>query len=195
MNRRQFLGGALTAAVSGSSLTALSNLAAQSSAPGSKPPDFQRKIKLGVVGNGGRGSWIAKLFQSHGGYEMRAVADYFQEVADKCGDELGVDKARRFSTLSGYRKLIGHVRLQGAESAYSGEVTNLYEAGAVRNIADFYRRITGGSFENATVARAVDGVLTTILSREAAMRCVQLKMDEVIRENRRLELDLRGLKS
>jgi len=27
------------------------------------------------------------------------------------------------------------------------------------------------------------------------MRCVQLKMDEVIRENRRLELDLKGLKT
>src|ERR1039458_770834 len=30
----------------------------------------------------------------------------FQEVADQCGDKLGVDKARRFSTLSGYKRLL-----------------------------------------------------------------------------------------
>ena len=57
-----------------------------------------------MVGNGGRGSWIAGLFKEHGGYEMHAVADYFQPVADRCGDALGVDKSRRFSGLSGYKK-------------------------------------------------------------------------------------------
>jgi predicted dehydrogenase len=41
------------------------------------------QIKLGVVGCGGRGLWIAKLFKAHGGYEMYAVADYFQHVGDK----------------------------------------------------------------------------------------------------------------
>jgi predicted dehydrogenase len=64
------------------------------------------RVKLGVIGCGGRGDWIAKLFAENGGYEMHAVADYFQEVADACGDALGVDKSRRFSGLSGYEKLI-----------------------------------------------------------------------------------------
>lgn len=63
-------------------------------------------MKLGVVGCGGRGSWIANLFRKHGGYEMHAVADYFPEVAQKCGQALGVDPARCFSTLSGYRRVI-----------------------------------------------------------------------------------------
>ena len=67
---------------------------------------MDRKIKVGVVGNGGRGAWIAGLFAKHGGYEMHAVADYFQEKADRCGDAIGVDKSRRFSTLSGYKQLI-----------------------------------------------------------------------------------------
>ena len=407
LNRRQFLGGALTVAASASSLAALPGLAAEGSPPESKPVEFQRKIKLGVIGNGGRGAWIAKLFQKHGGYEMHAVADYFQEVADKCGGELGVAKARRFSTLSGYKKLIesgveavaletppyffpeharvaveaglhvymakpvavdvpgaldilaagkratenkrcflvdyqlptdphnleiakqirageigkpaiissryfgggwpdpprteteesrfqhliwcndialggshhvnacihsidgvlwvlgkrpvsaagfshiardhphsdshdviavsfvfadglvwdhcgrhlnnlypfesgalihgttgfaqvaygGRVQLKGHENAYSGEVVNLYEAGAVRNIADFYRHVTEGRFENTTVSRAVDGTLTTILSREATRRRARLTMEEVIQENRRLELNLKGLKA
>ena len=88
--RRQFLG----------SVTAASAIAPiVSRAQDAKPPAFTRKIKLGVVGNGGRGAWIAGLFQKHGGYEMHAVADYFQTVADRCGDALGVDKARRFSGL------------------------------------------------------------------------------------------------
>jgi myo-inositol 2-dehydrogenase/D-chiro-inositol 1-dehydrogenase len=65
-----------------------------------------RTVKLGIVGCGGRGGWIAGLFKKHGGYEMHAVADYFQTVADKSGEKLGVDKARRFSGLSGYKKLI-----------------------------------------------------------------------------------------
>ena len=407
LNRRQFLYGALTLAASAPTFTALTSLAAETAAQDSKPPRFERKIKLGVIGNGGRGAWIARLFLKHGGYEMHAVADYFQEVADRCGDELGVDKARRFSTLSGYRRLIesgveavaletpphffpeharaaveaglhvymakpvavdvpgaleilaagkkatekgrcflvdyqlptdphnveiarrisageigkpavvtsryfgggwpdpprtatlesrlqrlvwcndtalggshhvnacihavdsvlwvlgkrptiasgfsriardnphsdshdvlaisyafpdgvvwdhcgrhlnnlypfecaalihgstgfaqvsygGSVRLKGPENAYSGEVIDLYEAGAARNIAVFYRHIIEGQFENTTVSRAVDGVLTTIMSREAAMRRGQLSMDDLIKENRRLDIDLKGLKT
>src|SRR5512141_1462275 len=106
LNRRQFLGGALGVATSAASLATFSSLAAEAPPPEPKPVEFQRKIKLGVIGNGGRGAWIAGLFQKHGGYELYAVADYFQEVADKCGDKLGVDQARRFSGLSGYRKLM-----------------------------------------------------------------------------------------
>ena len=407
LNRRRFLGGVLMATASASSLTAVPGPAEESASRESKPAEYERKIKLGVVGNGGRGAWIAKLFQKHGGYQVYAVADYFQQVADECGDELGVDKARRFSTLSGYRKLIesgveavaletppyffpeharaavaaglhvymakpvavdvpgaleilatakmatatqrcflvdyqlptdphnleiareigagqigkptvvssrcfdagypdpprtdteesrlrhliwvnditlggshhlsacihavdavlwvlgkrparatgfsqiardnphgdshdalavsytfadglvwdhcgrhlnnnypyecaalihgttgyaqvsyvGRVRLLGPETAYAGEVKDLYAAGAVRNIAAFYRHITEGHFDNATVPRAVDGVLTTLLSREAAMRRVQLSMDDLMKDGRRLQLELKGLKT
>ena len=68
--------------------------------------DEKQKIKLGLVGCGGRGKWIAGLFQGHGGYEISAVTDYFQSVADAAGDALAVDATRRFSGLSGYQKLI-----------------------------------------------------------------------------------------
>ncbi|MHC4181369.1 MAG: Gfo/Idh/MocA family protein, partial [Planctomycetota bacterium] len=64
------------------------------------------RIKLGVIGCGGRGRWITGLFAAHGGYEIAAVADYFQEVADAAGDQFAVDKSKRFSGLGGYRKLI-----------------------------------------------------------------------------------------
>lgn len=65
-----------------------------------------RKIKLGLVGGGGRGGWIAGLFKAHGGYEFHAVADYFPEVAERNGEALGVDRARRYSGLSGYQKVL-----------------------------------------------------------------------------------------
>jgi len=60
-------------------------------------------IKAGLVG---RGSLIGSLFKEHGGFELFAVADYFQPVADTLGEKLGVDKSRRFSGLSAYQKLI-----------------------------------------------------------------------------------------
>ncbi len=99
LSRRRFIGGAVAAAMASSSH-------AWPASAQDTPPTFTRKIKLGVIGNGGRGGWIAKLFQAHGGYDMWAVADYFQATADKCGDALGVDRARRFSGLSGYKRVI-----------------------------------------------------------------------------------------
>ena len=59
LNRRQFLGGALTGGISASSAGTLSSLAAEAPPPESKPAEYKRKIKLGVVGNGGRGAWVA----------------------------------------------------------------------------------------------------------------------------------------
>lgn len=102
-SRRQFLGGTLSAVAAAPLLEAATSLAAVAEAKLAAPP---RKIKLGLVGCGGRGAWIGKLFQQHGGYELHAVADYFQQVADRCGDALRVDKKRRFSGLSGYTKVI-----------------------------------------------------------------------------------------
>ncbi len=100
LSRRRFLGGAATAAAAASLLSR----PLQAAAPASTSP--ARRIKLGVIGNGGRGAWIAKLFQAHGGYDLWSVADYFPGVAEACGQELGVERSRRFSGLSGYRRLI-----------------------------------------------------------------------------------------
>lgn len=101
LSRRRFLGASLaTTAASGlvQSLRAAETPAA--------PAGFSRKIKLGLIGCGGRGAWLGGLFQKHGGFEIHATADYFPEQADKAGDALGVDKARRFSGLSAYQKIL-----------------------------------------------------------------------------------------
>lgn len=401
LNRRSFLSRSLAVASVAPLLEALPGGAAE--AP---PGAFARKIKLGVVGCGGRGCWIANLFKRHGGYEMWGVADYFQPVADACGDGLGVDKARRFSGLSGYQKLIesgieaialevppyffpeqvkaavaaglhvymakpisvdvwgcleveaaarrataakkvflvdyqiptepdnievvkmihageigklltvnshyfaglfadppltrsvenrfrslvwcndvalgggyhvnacihaidgalwiagqrpvscvgasrvgranphgdshdvfqlvfecadglilnhrgkhldnqtgfdvvcqaqgqtgyaqicygGKAMLKSRENGYNKDVPNPYEAGATRNIAQFYRSVVEGRTENDTVRRSVDGVLTTLLGREAARRGHKMTMAELLQEKQRLEVDLTGLK-
>ena len=99
LSRRGFIAGTAATAAAVAVESAVQGQGAES-APAA------RKIKMGVVGCGGRGAWIAKLFREHGGYEMHAVADYFQDVADAAGEALGVDKSRRFSGLSGYLKLM-----------------------------------------------------------------------------------------
>ena len=402
LNRRHFLSKTLAAAAVAPLIGSGASLAAEA-----VPASPDRKIKLGVVGCGGRGCWIANLFKRHGGYQMWGVADYFQQVADGCGEGLGVDKSRRFSGLSGYRKLIesgieaialevppfffpehvkaavdaglhvymakpiavdvwgcleveaaarkatanrkvflvdyqiptepdnievvkmihageigkvislnsqyfaglfadppptptlesrfrsliwcndvalgggyhvnacihavdgalwiagqrpvscvgasrvgranphgdshdvfqlvfefqdglilshrgkhlnnqtgfdvicqamgqtgyaqicygGKTFLKGQDNGYNKEVGNPYEAGAVRNIAKFFRCVTEGNTENDTVRRSVDGVLTTILGREAARRGRKLTMAELLAEKQRLPVDLSGLKA
>jgi predicted dehydrogenase len=89
----------------------------------------------------------------------------------------------------------GKSALKGPENAYNGDVQNLYEAGAVRNIATFYRCVTEGNFANDTVRRSVDGALTTILGREAALRRTRLSWDELLKENKRLTIDLSSLQA
>jgi myo-inositol 2-dehydrogenase / D-chiro-inositol 1-dehydrogenase len=107
LSRRHFIGGSLAATAAGTLASGLAARAAdQPAAKEATPASFARKIKLGVIGLGGRGHWLAGLFRKHGGYEMHAVADYFPQVADGQGNALGVDKARRFSGLSGYKRVI-----------------------------------------------------------------------------------------
>ena len=72
----------------------------------SAPAKIGRKLKVGLIGCGGRGSWIAGLFKEHGGYEFIAAADYFPDRAEKTGTSLGADKAKCFSGLSAYKRLI-----------------------------------------------------------------------------------------
>ena len=64
------------------------------------------KIAVGLVGCGGRGSWIGSLFKQHGGYEVTACADYFQDKVDAFGEKHGIAAARRFTGLNGSQRLL-----------------------------------------------------------------------------------------
>ena len=77
----------------------------------------------------------------------------------------------------------------------AGEKGDLYEAGAVRNIAAFYEAVAGGNSENESVQPAVDSALVSILGREAAARRSTVTMADILKENRRLDVDLGGLQA
>ena len=97
---------------------------------------------------------------------------------------------------NGQINYIGKSFVRGGPKHYGGgPVENLYEAGALRNIATFYNNVTAGQFENQTVPRAVDGVLTCVLGREAAARKTFLTMDELLKENKKLDVDLTELQA
>ena len=69
--------------------------------------EAESKIKLGVIGCGNRGTWIAKLFVKNGVYDVVACADYFEDRVKTFGEELGVPENKRFTGLSGYKKMLG----------------------------------------------------------------------------------------
>ncbi len=96
VSRRGFLAGTGAAALSFTVLgpQAVSTYAANS------------KVNLGLLGCGGRGTWIADLFAKHGGYNIVAGFDYFQDKVDAFGKQFNVPQDRRFTTLSGYRRLL-----------------------------------------------------------------------------------------
>lgn len=84
--------------------------------------------------------------------------------------------------------------LRGGPKHYGGgKVADVYLQGAQRNIATFHQSIVDEKFDNATVRRAVDGTLTAILGRESALRGTRMTMDELVKENRKLAVDLSGL--
>jgi len=63
-------------------------------------------LEIGLVGCGGRGGWIAKLFADSGKYRLVACADYFQNKADGVGNKHNIDPSRRYTGLSGYKRLL-----------------------------------------------------------------------------------------
>ncbi len=64
------------------------------------------RIELGLIGCGGRGAWIADLFVKTGKYHLAACADYFPDRVQAVGEKHGVEPARRYTGLSGYRRLL-----------------------------------------------------------------------------------------
>jgi len=89
----------------------------------------------------------------------------------------------------------GKAYVRGNKGGYrGGEVKNLYVDGISRNLDTFHKSIVERIYDNPTVGSSVDSTLTTILGREAGSRNTHLTMDEVIKENKKLEPNLKGLK-
>jgi len=96
LSRRKFLGGTV-AAVASLAIVKPSSV---------RGTEANSRIEVGCIGLGGRGSLIAGMLKEHKGYQITSVADYFAEVSEKGGGKYGVLEKRRFSGLSGYKKLI-----------------------------------------------------------------------------------------
>jgi predicted dehydrogenase len=94
--RRQFLTAAGASAVS----------LAVAPTGAARAADADAKINIGLIGCGGRGTWIADLFVKNGHYNLAAVADYFPDRVEAAGEKFQVDKAQRFSGLSAYQRLL-----------------------------------------------------------------------------------------
>ena len=63
-------------------------------------------LEIGLIGCGGRGSWIANLFAKTGKYRLVACADYFQDKADAVSEKHKIEPSRRYTGLSGYKRLL-----------------------------------------------------------------------------------------
>jgi hypothetical protein len=170
------------------------------------------KIDIGLIGCGGRGQWIADLFAKHGGYNLVAASDYFQDRIDAVGEKHSIPAARRFPGLFGYYDDImcrvygmegtadthyfGDVWVRSKDDIFNGgRMTNLYSDGAVNNIATFHKSVTNGDCANPTVAPSVRSNLTTILGRTAAYRRREVTWAEIMRANEKLSADFKGLKA
>ena len=95
IGRREFLAGAATAA-------AAFTIVKPSAVRGS---EANSTLEIGLVGCGGRGTWIVPLFEKHGRYKWVACADYYPEYADKVGEMCKIPSSRRYTTLSACKKL------------------------------------------------------------------------------------------
>jgi myo-inositol 2-dehydrogenase / D-chiro-inositol 1-dehydrogenase len=87
------------------------------------------------------------------------------------------------------------VTLRGPETAVRAAVGDLYSSGTIVNINEFHAAVTKGDSANPTVAPSVRSNLTAILGREAGYRREQLTLVELLKEGRKLEPNLKGLKS
>jgi myo-inositol 2-dehydrogenase/D-chiro-inositol 1-dehydrogenase len=64
------------------------------------------KIRIGLIGCGGRGTWITELFLENGNYEIAGAADYFSDKVEPFGDKFNIAGNKRFTGLSAYKRLL-----------------------------------------------------------------------------------------
>ena len=58
------------------------------------------KLDVGLIGCGGRGNWITKLFQDTGKYQWVACSDYYQDRVDATGRIRHAECSGRNATTS-----------------------------------------------------------------------------------------------
>ena len=64
------------------------------------------KLRIGIVGCGGRSNNVGEMALKDGRFEIVALADYFQATVDTQGEKFKVPANRRFTGLDCYKKMI-----------------------------------------------------------------------------------------
>jgi len=88
----------------------------------------------------------------------------------------------------------GSVVLRGRQAAVRAEVGDLYTSGVRVNINEFHAAVLQGDYANATVPPSVRSTLTAVLGREAAYRKDELSLASLVKEGKKLEPNLSGLR-
>jgi myo-inositol 2-dehydrogenase/D-chiro-inositol 1-dehydrogenase len=87
------------------------------------------------------------------------------------------------------------VTMRGPETAVRGTVGDLYTSGVVVNINEFHDAVIKGDCSNPTVVPSVRSNLTAILGREAAYHRNELTLAALLKQGKKLEPNLKGLKA
>src|ERR1039458_9798532 len=87
------------------------------------------------------------------------------------------------------------VVMRGPEAAVRASVGDLYTSGVVVNINEFHDAVVKGDCSNPTVAPSARSNLTAILGREAPYRRDELTLAALLKEGKKLEPNLNGLKA
>jgi hypothetical protein len=87
------------------------------------------------------------------------------------------------------------VMLRGKEEGVRASVGDLYKDGAVININEFHEAIMKGDCSNSTVAPSVRSNLTAILGREAGYKGGEITWNALLKQNHKLQPNLKGLKA
>ncbi len=64
------------------------------------------KLRIGIIGCGGRSNNVGDMAVKDGRYEIVALADYFQDAVDRQGEKFGVPAKARFTGLDCFQKMI-----------------------------------------------------------------------------------------
>lgn len=64
------------------------------------------KLRIGIIGCGGRSNVVGEMALKDGRFEVVALADYFQEAVDRQGEKYEVPANRRFTGLDCFKKMI-----------------------------------------------------------------------------------------
>lgn len=66
----------------------------------------KKKLRVGMIGCGGRSNNVGDMAVKDGRFEIVALADYFQEVVDRQGEKFNVPAKRRFTGITCFQKMI-----------------------------------------------------------------------------------------